>query len=65
MWPHHNLAIESDLRPIFLTFDLAKITEGFFCKSPLSQLSAKIKPWQFAGKGHCTTDALLFFLRPV
>ena len=58
-------SIESDLRPISLTCNLAKIMEGFFCKSLLPQLTPKIDPRQFARKGHSTTDALLFMLQPV
>ena len=58
-------SIESDLRPISLTCNLAKIMEGFFCKRLLSQLTRKIDPRQFARKGHSTTDALLFLLQPV
>ena len=58
-------SIESDLRPISLTCNLAKIMEGFFCKRLLPQLTRKIDPRQFARKGHSTTDALLFFLQPV
>ena len=58
-------SIESDLRPISLTYNLAKIMEGFFCRRLLSQLTRKIDPRQFARKGHSTTDALLFLLQPV
>ena len=58
-------SIESDLRPISLTCNLAKIMEGFFCKSLLSQLTPKIDSRQFARKGHSTTDALLFMLQPI
>ena len=58
-------SIESDLRPISLTFNLSKIMEGFFCRRLLSQLTRKIGPRQFARKGHSSTDALLFLLQPV
>ncbi|CAB4018851.1 Hypothetical predicted protein, partial [Paramuricea clavata] len=58
-------SIESDLRPISLTCNLAKIMEEFFCRRFLSQLTRKIDPRQFARKGHSTTDALLFLLQPV
>ena len=40
-------SIESDLRPISLTCNLAKIMEGFFCRRLLSQLTRKIDPRQF------------------
>ena len=58
-------SIESDLRPISLTCNMAKIMEGFFCRRLLSQLTRKIDPCQFARKGHSTMDALLFLLQPV
>ena len=56
-------SIESDLRPISLTCNLAKIMEGFFCRRLLSQLTRKIDPGQFVRKGHSTMDALLFLLQ--
>ena len=37
-------SIESELRPISLTCNLAKIMEGFFCRRLLSQLTRKIDP---------------------
>jgi hypothetical protein len=58
-------SIESDLRPISLTCNLAKIMEGFFCRRLLSQLTRKIDPGQFVRKSHSTMDALLFLLQPV
>jgi hypothetical protein len=37
-------SVESELRPISLTWNVAKIMEGFFCKRLLSQLTRKIDP---------------------
>ena len=59
-------SIESDLRPISLTCNFAKIMQGCFCKRLLSQLhDTKNCPPPVCCKGHSTTDALLFLLQPV
>ena len=57
--------IKSDLRPISPTCTLAKVMEGFTCKSLLSQLDGKIDLRQYASRGHSTTDALLFMLQAI
>ena len=57
--------IKSNLCPISLKCTLAKVMEGFTCKSLLSQLDGKIDLRQYACRGHSTTDALLFMLQAI
>ena len=57
--------IEQDLRPLSLTYTLAKVMEGFTCSRLLPQLEGKIDPCQFSRKGHSTTDALIYMLQAI
>ena len=55
-------SVNSDLRPIILTFQIAKILEGFTLSSLCSQANDKIDCLQFALPGKSTTHALIYIL---
>ena len=58
-------SIESDLRPISLTCNLAKIMEGFFCKRLLSQLTRKIVAASLLVRATLLRTRYYFLLQPV
>lgn len=55
-------SVDSDLRPITLTAQIAKIMEGFTLSSLYSQVIDNIDPLQFAIPGKSMTRALLYIL---
>ena len=57
--------IHSDLRPISLTCNLAKVMEGFALSRLVAQISEKLDPRQYAREGHSTTDALIYILQVI
>ena len=57
--------IQSDLRPISLTCNLAKVMEGFALSRLVAQISEKLDSRQYAREGHSTTDALIYILQVI
>ena len=58
-------SVDSDLRPITLTAQIAKIMEGFTLSSLYSQVIDNIDFLQFALPGKSTTHALIYILHHV
>ena len=57
--------IGEDLRPISLTPQIAKVTEGFILQPLLDDVTDKIDPCQSAMKGRSTTQALVLVLHNI
>ena len=57
--------IQTDLRPISLTYTLAKVMEGFARSRLVVQISKKLDPRQYAREGHSTTDSLIYILQAI
>ena len=57
--------IESELRPIALTYTLAKVMEGFVRDRLVDSVSVDLDPRQYARAGYSTTDALVYLLQAI
>ena len=54
--------MEEDLRPIFLTSQVAKIMDGFSLEALMSEVEGKLDTKPFAVPGKSTTQALVYLL---